>query len=62
MEDFQLYRLKNKVLTEEHKEHISEGMSKMYAAKGGRRSPEERKHISDGMKRIWREWKDYWGE
>lgn len=62
MNDYQIYRLKNKVLSKEHKELISEGMKKMYAAKGGRRSPEERKHISDGMKRIWREWKGYLGE
>lgn len=62
MEDYQLYQLKQKVLAKEHKEHISEGMKKMYASKGGRRSPDERKHIPDGMKRIWREWKGYLGE
>lgn len=61
MEDYQLYQLKQKVLSKEHREHISKGMKQMYAQKGGKRTPEEREHISEGMKRAWQEWRDYWG-
>lgn len=62
MKDTAIYYLKPEHLSESHKQHISQGMRRMYAKKNNRRSDIERKHISDGMKRCWIEWKKGWGE
>lgn len=62
MRDVEIYYVKDYQLSDEHKKHISEGMKRMYASKGGKRTSEERKNISDGMKRVWKEWKRYWAE
>lgn len=62
MDDYLIYHLKDdKHLSVTHRQHISEGMRAMYAAKGGM-SAEHKAHISEGMKRVWRYWKIYWGE
>lgn len=59
----QLYKIKPEYhLSSEHREHISEGMYRMYARKGGRRTPEEKKHISDGMKNFWAYYKAFWAK
>ena len=49
-------------LSQQHRMHISDAMYRMYAKKGGRRTPEERKHISNGMKKYWAYYKAYWTE
>ena len=52
MNDVHIYSLKDNFhLSDLHKQHISEGMKAMYAAKGGM-TPEHRANISKGMKRV----------
>lgn len=46
----------------QHRMHISEGMHRMYARKGGRRTPEEKENISNGMKKFWAYYKAFWAK
>ena len=61
MNDVQIYYLREKTLTDDHRRHISEGMKRWYASTGGMTAA-HRENISKGMKRVWKFWKMYWGE